>query len=103
MSGCQPQWSIARVFRWRGAWRTLEELEHVVALGVEQREHLGMRDPLASSHPLHVAVAKPPAVAEAVRVIDEALARHSDRLKTAVGVLWKAGDALFAVVHCSSV
>jgi hypothetical protein len=83
--------------------RTLEELKHVVAFRVEQREHLRVGNPFACCHPLHIAIAESAAVAETVRVVYETLASHGDRLETTMRMLWEARNALIAVVHIPSI
>lgn len=83
--------------------RTLEELKHVVALRVEQREHLRVGNTFACCHPLHIAVAESAAVAETIGVVYEALASHSDRLETTMRMLGEARNALIAMVHVPAI
>ena len=61
-----------------------------------------MLDPLAGSHPLHIAVAKAGRRAKRVAVIDEAAAGEGHRLEAPVRVARKPWD-LLAVVHVPTI
>ena len=66
--------------------RTLEQLQNIFTLAIEQGKHLCMRDALACSHPLHIAVSKPTTISKRVSVVNKALTRHGDGLESAVRV-----------------
>ncbi|MEZ4369102.1 MAG: hypothetical protein R2939_22885 [Kofleriaceae bacterium] len=80
----------------------LEQLDRVVALPLEQREHLAVDDAGAGGEPLGVALAEAGGGAERVAVIDEAAPHQRHRLEAAVRVLRKPGHHL-AVVHAPAV
>ena len=60
--------------------------------------HLLMHDAAASRHPLHVAGAEGPAVAEAVAVLDRARQHVGDRLDAAVRMPRKPGEVVVGAV-----
>jgi len=80
----------------------LKELGGVLALFVEQREHLRVHDAAAGGHPLHVALAITRGRSERVGVIDEASAGDRDRLEATVWVAREPRHHV-AVVHVPAV
>src|SRR5262245_54468265 len=74
------------------------ELKAVHAAALVALRHLLVQDAAARSHPLHVARAERPAVAEAVTVRHLAREHVGDRLDAAVRMPRKAGDVVVRVV-----
>ena len=60
--------------------------------------HLLVEDAAAGGHPLHVACAEAPAIAEAVPVLDRAGEHVGDRLDAAVRVPREPGEVFVGVV-----
>src|SRR4051794_32631066 len=68
----------------------LEKLERVVALALDEREHLRVDDACPGGEPLHVTRAEARRRAERIRMVDEPATRDGHGLEAAVGVLGEA-------------